>query len=191
MIISLLWQAILLGCIVYSVFVFTDFYTIYNSTLLRQTEGLWLYQQCLQPEFLAKLSVHSDACQHITLVFEKSPFQMALHRSVLTKFLYSCQTSFLYYYSSFLVEGQSLCLVILAALIVLILIPPYIALIERRERERLSLAAYCRSQKILRMRTPKNQQQHEHANSSVLPNHGASLLTWRRKRLGLLDSVKV
>lgn len=118
----------ILVCILYGMSITSDFYSTYNLASIRQRDGAWLYEQCLQPEFAIKLSQHSDACQQIKTLFQKTPLQIALNKQFQNFVLYE----------SFV---QTFCLSIILLMIFFILIPPYLSIIERRERERLSFAA--------------------------------------------------
>ncbi len=110
----------------------TEFYHLYKTHALRQKEGLWLHTQCQEPEFSQKLGVHSDACHQIKALFQKSALAFALgdflNQKPLTLFL--CM----------LWDARALIWVIISVLLFFILIPPYLSFMEKRERNRLTIA---------------------------------------------------
>ncbi len=118
----------ILVSILYVMSTASEFYSTYNLASIRQRDGVWLYEQCLQPDFAIKLSQHSDACQQIKALFQKTPLQTALDKQFQNFVLYESVV-------------QTFSLVIILVMIFFISIPPYLSIIERRERERLSFAA--------------------------------------------------
>jgi hypothetical protein len=167
--ISVLCRVFLLGIFFYVMFLVNDFYSIYNSVVIRQRDSQWLYDQCLQPDFATKLGYHSDACEQVKLVFLRTPFQLAADS--LWQQLSVPLTNHL---------GQSLCLCLMPVAVFMILIPPYLSYMEKRERERLSFAAFCSSL------------QHQPSSSSHKPTPYTPPLSMRwRKRANLKDYGKV
>lgn len=128
---SVLCHIFLVVTLFYLMFIMNDFYSIYTSVVVRQRDGQWLHDQCAHPEFAMKLGYHSDACQQIKLVFLRTPFQVAAD-SLWQRLSSSC---------AYL--GQTVCLCLVAAIVFMILIPPYLSFVEKREQERLSFAAFC------------------------------------------------
>jgi hypothetical protein len=128
---SVFGHVFLLGVFFYVMFIINDFYSVYNSVVIRQRDSQWLYDQCLRPEFATKLGYHSDACEQVKLAFIRTPFQIAADS--LWQHLSSPWTHHL---------AQTLCLCIIPVAVFMILIPPYLSFMEKRERERLSFAAF-------------------------------------------------
>ena len=131
-VLNILLLLLLLGSITTIVAVASEFYTVYSLHALRQREGLWLYEQCKQPEFLVKLSQHSDACFQINDLFERPPLHKAW-AEVVQKLSFAPPDDFQLVFACLL----------LAVAILGIMIPPYLSCMERRERHRLTLAVFA------------------------------------------------
>jgi hypothetical protein len=114
----------------YLFFKCSAFYAVYNANVIIQKEGLWLYGECQQPDFSRNLGPYTDACEQINLVFQKTPFTTAIE---------SIQTSIRKEWNNnmIIILGMIICI-----LFVIIMIPPYISFIQRRERDRLDMAVY-------------------------------------------------
>jgi hypothetical protein len=112
----------------------TEVYHLYKIYSLRQKEGLWLHTQCQEPEFLQKLSLHSDACLQMDALYQKSALAFALED-------FLKQKSFSLFLSM-LWDAQAIVWAIISALVFFILIPPYLSIMEKRERNRLTLAVH-------------------------------------------------
>jgi len=132
--IAVFCHVFLLGVFFYGMFMINDFYSIYNSVVIRQRDSQWLYDQCLRPDFAAKLGYHSDACEQVKVVFIRTPFQNA--SDSLWQQLSSPWTRHL---------GQTISLCIIPVAVFMILIPPYLSFMEKREGERLSFATFYSS----------------------------------------------
>lgn len=124
---------LLLGCICLSVTVLSEFRIEYSQHFLRQKEGQWLYDQCKQPDFSAKLGQHSDACLQISSLFHTTPLRKAFDK-VIQKFSFTALSTVRND-----VPLAIVWLLMISALIV-IMVPPYLSFMERRERDRLTLA---------------------------------------------------
>lgn len=108
-----------------------EFYHLYTAYALRQKEGLWLYMQCQEPEFSQKLSLHSDACLQIHALFQKSPWTFALDEFLRAK--WSPLLTMMW-------DARAWIWIVISTLLFFIMIPPYLSFMERRERNRLTLA---------------------------------------------------
>lgn len=134
----------------------TEFHAHYLQSLHQQQEGLWLFTQCQQPEFYRKLSQHSDACQQMSLLFQKSPFFLAADAA----------WNALFRQWKGALPILALCSIMTT--VVFILTPIYLAWLERRERDRLAIISFhCGDAPFLTRVPLPSKMEHVHASTKL------------------------
>jgi ABC-type multidrug transport system fused ATPase/permease subunit len=165
------------GLMLFAMSTASKLYQNYTAHVFRQQEGLWLFTQCKQADFLRKLSQHSDACQKINLLFAQTPFSMAVDEVIVQPMFLQL---FLRLDWAFTISALTLVISV-----VYILTPFYLALMERRERDRL---AFHRLDLETRKKTDHNESQtnkryifraEDQTGTCFLARESAPKLRWR------------
>ena len=56
-------------------------YTTYQQRLQSDT---WLFQQCQDPTFAARMRAYTDSCEHVHTIFSQSPWWVALQETYMS-----------------------------------------------------------------------------------------------------------
>lgn len=121
--------------VLYGLSIVTMFHAHYLKSLHQQQEGLWLFTQCQETDFHRKLSQHSDACDQMSVLFQKTPLTLAMEETL--------DTVSRQFYEVLSPRHLMLLMgIMMAPLVLFILTPIYFAWAERHERDRLAIIAF-------------------------------------------------